>query len=55
MSEQFYLCRSCRHEFRADGKGGHYACPKCGSVDTVKYDPSSILSFLASRLSGGGT
>jgi predicted RNA-binding Zn-ribbon protein involved in translation (DUF1610 family) len=54
MSEQLYLCRSCRHEFKAENRPGIYACPRCGSIETTKYDTSSIFSFLASKLSSGG-
>jgi|GEM_PF-2701418 len=55
MSEQLYLCRSCRHEFTAEKRPGIFACPRCGSMETVKYDATSIFSLLASKLSGGGT
>ncbi len=53
MSMQLYICRTCRSEFTA-GDRGIYACPACGSLDTTKYDPSSIFSVLASKLSSGG-
>jgi hypothetical protein len=54
MSEQLYHCQSCRHEFKAENRPGVYACPRCGSMETRKYDPASIFSILAARLSGGG-
>jgi hypothetical protein len=52
MNENPYICRHCRHEFRAEARV--YACPRCGSLDTTGYDPSSIFSMLAAKFSGGG-
>ncbi len=54
MDEKLYLCRHCRHEFRAEARAGVYSCPRCGSLDTSGYDPSSIFSMLAAKFSGGG-
>jgi len=51
MKEQLYVCRRCRHEFRAHERPGVYACPRCGSFDTLKYSPANLFSLL---FSGGG-
>ncbi|MEJ2314569.1 MAG: DNA-directed RNA polymerase subunit P [Nitrospirota bacterium] len=51
MKEQLYICRRCRHEFTAELRPAIYACPRCGSSDTMKYNPASLLSML---FSGGG-
>lgn len=54
MKNMILRCNSCKREFKGEDRPGVFACPKCGSLDTVKYDPSSILSVLAARLSVGG-
>ena len=54
MKNIIVRCNSCKHEFKGEDRPSVYSCPKCGSMNTVKYDPSSILSVLAARLSAGG-
>lgn len=51
MNGRIYICRRCRHEFEAAERAGVYACPRCGSFDTLKYSPANLLSLL---FSGGG-